>query len=140
MGRVHFFLLRNISRSTGLIHLTQAQIAKEMGVDKALVSRGIKQLLEKNILRKTTFHNAPVFIMHPNVNKGFKRAKKLWEEASKAKQIQVEQLSQAIIQRIRDRIARGEETDAALQAELSKVKNDEVISEVEFVFTPEWDA
>lgn len=139
MGRVHFFLMKNISKQTGCIHFTQTQIAKEMGVDKALISRGIKQLLQNGIIRKSKHNNAPVFVMKPEVNRGTKRGIKLWNEAENFHQKETEQEAQRLIQRVRELISKGEETDAAVKIVLAKVKSDDLRREVEFNFIPDWD-
>lgn len=87
-GRVHFFLLKCIERKTGLIHFsTQQQIADAMGVDKSLVSRGMKELVAEDIVRRLRYLNANVFIMQPGCNKGRKRAKKYWDMAGAAQAV-----------------------------------------------------
>lgn len=84
-GRVLQILMLNIELD-GLIHLNQKQICEKMGLKeksgKPIVSRGIKKLIELEILRKTEYKNQQCFVFHPSINRGKKNAELRWKEAA----------------------------------------------------------
>jgi len=143
-GRVLHVLLLNIDLEDGLIHLTQKQICNALGykktknkdgekIGKPIVSKGIKKLIEIEILRRIEYKNQICFVLHPGLTRNKVKSESFWKEAGEYEENQKQKKSlneaRKLIEKIRE--SNDENVDMLVDAAMRKM-NETICDQLEW--------